>query len=1095
MYNTSELVLRRGQSSRLTMDFNKPLRDWQSIVFIAHTGPQNSGYQNTHVEFALSSSWTSGMWSAVLESSPGNSLKIIMSSPANAVIGRYDLSVRISVMGQTATYLLGKFILLFNPWCIDDDVYMANEDERKEYVLNDHGVIFMGNENHIIGMGWNYGQFEDKILNICLDVLDRSLSCQKDPAADYSQRQSPIYVGRIVSSMINSNDDFGVLEGKWEKDFSDGADPNSWNGSVEILRKWLNDDYKSVKYGQCWVFAAVMCTVLRCLGIPTRVITNFNSAHNTDGNMAIDMHYDSEGKFLELSDDSIWNFHVWNESWFMRRDLGHYYSGWQVLDSTPQEQSQGFYQCGPTSVIAVKEGDVHLSYDCPFVFAEVNADRVTWVVQKDGSKERAYSDSKYVGQGISTKAVGSDARVDVTQNYKYLEGSPQERHTFEKASRMMSYYKPLKENKNEDRNADSNDIINRPRTDPTIRPSTNSSDPVNRRPTSPSTVSGGSSSPLRFSGPASSSSPVSSRSSSPSRFSGQPSSPLRLSGRPSPSAGNAYQPVPPSPRGRASSRAPTLELPSSSSTSTALNSGRLSHTLPTANSYRPASPSPNTPQPLNSGPDIAGKFKILGSLLVGDDINLLLILKNLTAYHRPVKVNLSASCVLYTGRQLNEIFTDQKSLIISPNQDAHISLQIPYAQYQKCHSHGNLIQVVALCELPFGEKVVIRRDLVLDNPQIVIKPLTAAVLQKTMKLDIRIINPLNTAVTDCTLVVEGSGLVDKQLTAVVPYLRPKEKIRFKVELTPYRTGTRQLIVNFKCKHFSIKGYQLINALVAKTLPADLDPVLADVVRIVNFVKTRPLRSRLFASLCTEMGAEHKILLLHTEVRWLSRGKVLARVYELREELKIFLTNERSDFSNLLASDAWCAKLAYLADIFQYLNELNTRMQGQNENLLTSNDKMTGFCLKVQLWQQHVQRGNLEMFPLTEKLHDDNTAALCEVIGRHLKILEEKLSFYFSSAFTECLDWVRDPYSSLSVAGKDMTLKEQEELIDLKQDRSLKLKFADLPLDSFWLSVAKEFPILANKAILILLPFSTTYLFCIQRVNVFTLCSFTNLITP
>lgn len=59
---------------------------------------------------------------------------------------------------------------------------------------------------------------------------------------------------------MNSNDDFGVLEGKWEKDFSDGVDPNSWNGSVEILWKWYNDNYKPVKYGQCWVFAAVMCS-------------------------------------------------------------------------------------------------------------------------------------------------------------------------------------------------------------------------------------------------------------------------------------------------------------------------------------------------------------------------------------------------------------------------------------------------------------------------------------------------------------------------------------------------------------------------------------------------------------------------------------------------------------------------------------------------------------------------------------------------------------------------------------------------------------------------------------------------------------------
>ena len=40
----------------------------------------------------------------------------------------------------------------------------------------------------------------------------------------------------------------------------------------------------------------------------------------------------------------------------------------------------------------------------------------------------------------------------------------------------------------------------------------------------------------------------------------------------------------------------------------------------------------------------------------------------------------------------------------------------------------------------------------------------------------------------------------------------------------------------------------------------------------------------------------------------------------------------------------CAKLAYLADIF-HLNELNTRMQGRNENLLTSTDKINGFRLK------------------------------------------------------------------------------------------------------------------------------------------------------
>ncbi|XP_069608353.1 protein-glutamine gamma-glutamyltransferase E-like [Ranitomeya imitator] len=742
MYNSSELILRRGQSCRITLEFNKPLTDWQSIVFTVQTGPANSGYHNTNVEFALSSSWSSGMWSAVLESSPGNSLRIIMSSPANAVIGRYDLSVQISAMGQTSTYSLGKFILLFNPWCLDDEVYLANEEERKEYVLNDHGVIFMGNDKFISSIGWNYGQFESNILNICLNILDRSLNCQKDTAADYSQRHSPIYVGRVISAMVNSNDDFGVLEGRWEKDFLEGVDPNTWNGSVEILWKWYNDNFKPVKYGQCWVFAAVMCTVLRCLGIPTRVITNFNSAHNTDGNMEIDMHYDTEGKFLEISNDSIWNFHVWNESWFIRRDLGIFYSGWQVLDSTPQEKSQEMYRCGPTSVIAVKEGDLHVGFDTPFVFAEVNADRVNWVINKDGSKEKAHSDTKYVGQNISTKAVGNDARVDITHNYKYPEGSPQEREVFEKATRNMPLYRQPSENVTANRSPMSNRRRN--------------NNPLGRYSSSTPNLS---------------------------------------------TSVNGRQPA-------INENARTL----SPSPSTG-NLSRVPHTRSTRNSFRPSSPSPNPSRastPLFEGPDITGKFRLLSPVVIGEDINLILNLQNMTPYHRPVKVNLSAASILYTGRRVNDIFTEQKSLIISPSQDAHISLQIPYSHYHKYINDGNMIQVVALCELPFGEKVLVTKDLVLENPAITIKPLGNAVLHKTMALEIRFTNPLNMTINDCTVVVEGSGLIDRQLTTMVPYLKPKEKIRFKVELTPYRTGTRQLIVNFKCKHFSIKGYQLLN---------------------------------------------------------------------------------------------------------------------------------------------------------------------------------------------------------------------------------------------------------------------------------------------
>ncbi len=72
------------------------------------------------------------------------------------------------------------------------------------------------------------------------------------------------------------------------------------------------------------------------------------------------------------------------------------------------------------------------------------------------------------------------------------------------------------------------------------------------------------------------------------------------------------------------------------------------------------------------------------------------------------------------------------------------------------------------------------------------------------------------------------------------------------------------------------------ALASKQLSPELNEVLTEVVSVVNLIKTRPLKARLFSALCEEMGADHTSVLFHSEARWLSRGKVLSRVFELRE---------------------------------------------------------------------------------------------------------------------------------------------------------------------------------------------------------------------
>lgn len=46
--------------------------------------------------------------------------------------------------------------------------------------------------------------------------------------------------------------------------------------------------------------------VLRALGLPTRSVTNFESAHDTDNSMTIDFHHDEEGNPVDELNDSIW---------------------------------------------------------------------------------------------------------------------------------------------------------------------------------------------------------------------------------------------------------------------------------------------------------------------------------------------------------------------------------------------------------------------------------------------------------------------------------------------------------------------------------------------------------------------------------------------------------------------------------------------------------------------------------------------------------------------------------------------------------------------------------------------------------------------
>ena len=62
------------------------------------------------------------------------------------------------------------------------------------------------------------------------------------------------------------------------------------------------------------------------------------------------------------------------------------------------------------------------------------------------------------------------------------------------------------------------------------------------------------------------------------------------------------------------------------------------------------------------------------------------------------------------------------------------------------------------------------------------------------------------------------------------------------------------------------------ALMVKTMPDELSHILDKLIKTLNFIKAKALNSRLFAELCKESDSVFENFLLHTRVRWLSKGK-------------------------------------------------------------------------------------------------------------------------------------------------------------------------------------------------------------------------------
>ena len=189
------------------------------------------------------------------------------------------------------------------------------------------------------------------------------------------------------------------------------------------------------------------------------------------------------------------------------------------------------------------------------------------------------------------------------------------------------------------------------------------------------------------------------------------------------------------------------------------------------------------------------------------------------------------------------------------------------------------------------------------------------------------------------------------------------------------------------------------ALAFKTLPSCLKDGLNSCVKIVNYIKGRVLNYLLFLSLCQDVNQNHNhFLFYHTEVRWLSRGRVLNRFLEIRKEITTLW--KMATVTYLFASNLLnlYKMTAYLADIFHHLNEQNLSLKGKGMNMVKASEKLKSFIGKLSFWSRQLQGGNLANFPFLDEIVVRGGASLqgnvqLEIVA-HMECLSAPLTITF-----------------------------------------------------------------------------------------------------
>ncbi|XP_010771180.1 general transcription factor II-I repeat domain-containing protein 2A, partial [Notothenia coriiceps] len=265
----------------------------------------------------------------------------------------------------------------------------------------------------------------------------------------------------------------------------------------------------------------------------------------------------------------------------------------------------------------------------------------------------------------------------------------------------------------------------------------------------------------------------------------------------------------------------------------------------------------------------------------------------------------------------------------------------------------------------------------------------------------------------------------------------------------------------------------------------MEHVMTVVTKTVNFIRARGLNHRQFRALLEEENSVQEDLPYHTEVRWLSRGKVLRRFYDTRTEIARFMESKQRPVPEL-ENEKWLGDLAFMCDITEHLNSLNVKLQGRKQLITEMWDSVKAFELKLRLWEGQMRRGNLTHFPTCQTISATVTIPRpTQVYADKLNTLKEEFSRRFADFESQKfnIDLFANPFAiDVDTAPEHLQL----ELIELQCNSALKTQYQSVGAAEFAPLLPESVPELRLHAANIMSMFGSTYsceqMFSIMNLN-------------